>query len=522
MSDRLTLRNPRPPNVLWVFGDQHRAHATSYRGDPNVFTPNIDNLVREGMRFDGAVAGAPWCTPFRAALLTGRYPHQTGAVRTPSSLPPEIPTVAHAFEAAGYHTAYVGKWHLDGGNFPTHHVPPERRGGFRYWMGYENNNNQHECYVYGTDGEAPLRLPGYETDALSDLLITHLRRHVGAAEKDRQRDRVVRQAGSGVDAAGRRAATAPGNAGATGSSSSTPADGADRSAGAGGGLTPATAGPEYRPFFAVLSVQPPHGPNVTPTNPPYGARRIHPAAIELRRNVPVAAGVEQRARFDLAGYYAMIENLDYNIGRIRTALTEMGVDRDTYVVFFSDHGDMMGSHGQFGKSTPWEEAIRVPFIVHRAGGDYNMRVGSSDAPLNHVDIAPTSLGLCGIDAPEGMVGHDYSAHCIRSDAPEYRGDPSPEAEPQSAYLQQIPPKLHRHTTSQPWRGVVTRDGWKYACTRGADWMLFDTANDPYEQANYVFDAAFQEQKERCHRLLAEWIESTGDRFPLPDVALPST
>ena len=286
-------------------------------------------------------------------------------------------------------------------------------------------------------------------------------------------------------------------------------------------LTPATAGPDYRPFFAVLSVQPPHGPNVPPTNPPYGVPRIHPADIELRRNVPVNPRLEQRARLNLAGYYAMIENLDYNIGRIRAALTDMAVDRDTYVVFFSDHGDMMGSHGQFGKSAPWEEAIRVPFIVHRAGGAYNMRVGSSDAPLNHVDIAPTSLGLCGIAKPEAMAGYDYSAHCIRVDAAEYRGASRPDREPQSAYLQQIPPKLHAHTVNRPWRAVVTRDGWKYACTPGSDWMLFDTANDPYEQANYVFDAACQEQKEHCHRLLAHWIESTGDRFPLPDVALPS-
>ena len=515
MSDRLTLRTPRAPNVLWIFGDQHRAHATSYRGDRNVFTPNIDNLAREGMRFDAAVAGAPWCTPFRAALLTGRYPHQTGAVRTPSPLPPEIPTVAHAFEAAGYHTAYVGKWHLDGGNFPIHHVPPERRGGFGYWMGYENNNNQHECYVYGTDAEEPQRLSGYETDALSDLLIAHLRRHVGATEASTE------VAGRSAHQAGNRTSAPARGAAASGGSASAPAGGAVLGAGAVRGLTPATAGPEYRPFFAVLSVQPPHGPNVTPTNPGYGARRIHPTDLELRRNVPLIPDLERRARFDLAGYYAMIENLDYNIGRIRTALTGMGVDRDTYVVFFSDHGDMMGSHGQFGKSTPWEEAIRVPFIVHRAGGDYNMRTGSSDAPINHVDIAPTSLGLCGITAPEGMVGYDYSANCIRPDAPEYRGPLQPEVEPQSAYLQQIPPKPHARTTSQPWRGVVTRDGWKYACTAGSDWMLFDTANDPYEQANYVFDASCQTQKERCHRLLAEWIESTGDRFPLPDVALPA-
>ena len=472
MNDRLTLRTPRPPNVLWIFGDQHRAHATSYRGDVNVFTPNMDNLAREGMRFDCAVAGAPWCTPFRGALLSGRYPHQTGVTRTPSALAPDIPTVAHAFGAAGYHTAHVGKWHLDGSNDREHYVPADRRGGFHYWMGYENNNNQHDCYVHGTDGEAPQRLPGYETDALSDLLIEHLRSHVGAAART-------------------------------------------------GSRIPADSGPDYQPFFAVLSVQPPHGPNVPPTNPAYGAPRIHPAGIRLRRNVPVAPKVQARARLALAGYYAMIENLDYNIGRIRQALAEMGVDRDTYVVFFSDHGDMMGSHGQYGKSTPWEESIRVPFIIHRGGGAYHMRVGTTDALINHVDIAPTSLGLCNIDTPAGMVGHDYSAHCILDDAPEYRGPPQVEDEPQSAFLQQIPPKPHRNTTSQPWRGVVTRDGWKYTCTPGTDWLLFDTAEDPYEQANYVYDASLQEQKERCHRLLAEWIDATGDQFPLPDITLPS-
>ena len=67
----------------------------------------------------------------------------------------------------------------------------------------------------------------------------------------------------------------------------------------------------------------------------------------------------------------------------------------------------------------------MPFIVHRAGGAYNLRVGATDAVINHVDIAPTSLGLCNIDTPAGMVGHDYSAHCILPDAPEHRGVPQP-------------------------------------------------------------------------------------------------
>ena len=140
--------------------DQHRAQATGYRGDPKVSTPNLDNLGRQGVRFDCAVAGAPWCTPFRGALLSGRYPHQTGVVANGIRLPPELPTVATAFGDAGYHTAYVGKWHLDGTNDPDHYVPPERRGGFRYWVGNEASNNQHEHYVYGTGRERPWRLRG--------------------------------------------------------------------------------------------------------------------------------------------------------------------------------------------------------------------------------------------------------------------------------------------------------------------------------------------------------------------------
>ena len=458
MTKQLEFRPRRKPNVIWIFGDQHRAQALSYRSDPNVFTPNIDNLARSGMRFDSAVSGAPWCTPFRGALLTGCYPHQNGAIRTPSALDPSLLTIADPFNEAGYHTAYVGKWHLDGSNQREHYVPPERRGRFSYWMGYENNNNQNECYIYGTDSETPERLPGYETDALTDLFIQHLKSHVGARD-------------------------------------------------------------EYQPFFAVLSVQPPHDPFVAPTNPDYGTRRIHPADIQLRPNVPEVVWIRRQAAIDLAGYYAMIENLDYNLGRIRQALTQMGVDRETYVIFFSDHGDMLGSHGQEGKSAPWEESIRIPFIVGKVGGPDNMRVGVTDAVLNHVDIAPTTLGLCGLPVTPEMVGHDYSGHCIRLDAPEYSSPPERDQEPDSAYLQQIPRKMHSHSVNKAWRGVVTRDGWKYVCTPGNDWLLFNTAEDPYEQANYVYDRFFQRQKERCHALLARWIEATGDTFALPDIRL---
>ncbi len=206
------------------------------------------------------------------------------------------------------------------------------------------------------------------------------------------------------------------------------------------------------------------------------------------------------------------------------------MDRDTYVIFFSDHGEMGGSHGQFDKRAPYEESIRVPFIVHRGGG-CQMNTAVSDAVINHVDIAPTSLGLCGIPVPETMVGYDYSAQCLSSAAPEYAGPPRRAAEPHSAYLQQIPPRPFAvgadgaapasflDCVNLPWRGVVTRDGWKYACTPGSDWLLFNLAEDPFEQANQVFNERYRTQKEHCHRLLGEWIAATGDFFPLPDIAL---
>lgn len=457
----LSLGPNRRPNVVWILCDQLRVHALGYRGNPTVRTPNIDNLARSGVRFDSAVSGAPWCTPFRGSLLTSLYPHQNGADRTPSLLDPSLPTIAEPFRAAGYHTAWVGKWHVDGSNSREHYVPPEHRGGFDYWMGYENNNNQNECSIFGSDHEEPRRLPGYEVDSLTDIFLDHI-------EARRPSD------GRGAD----------------------------------------------QPFFAVLSVQPPHDPYIAPTNPPYQPIPHTPASVRLRENVPHISWMREEAGLHYAGYYNMVENIDFNVGRITSRLKDLDLDRETYVVFLSDHGDMLWSHGQRGKSSPWEEAIRIPFIVSRVGGNQYMRTGTCDAVLNHVDIAPTTLGLCGIEAPDWMSGHDYSRWCVRADSAEYRGEPDPADEPESAYLQQIPRKMHAHSVHRSWRGVVTRDGWKYVCTPGNDWLLFDVAEDALEQANKVYDRSYHGQKERCHALLRRWIEETGDEFELPDIALP--
>ncbi len=440
-------------NVIWIFGDQHRAQALGCNGDSNLSTPNLDRLACEGQNFERAVSGFPLCCPFRGSLLTSRYPHECVPGHE-YPLPPEMPTIADVFNEHGYDTAYFGKWHLGGfkereGRAAMYIVPPEQRGRFDTWVGYENNNSQWDCWVHGGEGEHAFhhRLPGYETDALSDLLIDYIRRQ-GEAHQ------------------------------------------------AGGG----------DPFFAVLSVQPPHNPYVAPEA--WMARHT-PGRVALRPNVPPVGWVEARARRELAGAYAQIENLDWNVGRIRQALVDAGLDLNTHIVFFSDHGDLHGSHGQFLKTAPWEEAIRVPFMVGGLQPQYEGRSGRSDVLINHVDIAPTTLGLCGIDPPDWMRGHDYSGLRLP-----WR--PQTEA-PDSAFIQSVIPTGHGDSVDRPWRAVVTRDGWKYVVLEGQPWLMFNLNEDPYERVNLAHNTRFGSERQRLQNRLAQWMADTGDRFELPTI-----
>lgn len=239
-------------------------------------------------------------------------------------------------------------------------------------------------------------------------------------------------------------------------------------------------------------------------------RRHSPGRVELRPNVPRTRSIEPVARRELAGAHAMVENLDWNVGRIMAELERSGLADNTYIVFFSDHGDMHGSHGAFRKSVPWEESIRVPFIVGGAGAMARRPGPRPDPVVNHVDIAPTTLGLCGIDKPEAMRGFDYSGW-VRGDRPS--GEP-----PESAYLQIISrSQKDGKPTDGGWRAVVSRDGWKYACVEHQPWMLFDLNDDPYELANHARGGKYKVQRRRLHELLRNWMEETGDTFTLPDL-----
>lgn len=436
----------KKPNMIWFIVDQMRGQATGANGDPNVFTPNLDNMAICGLNFPGAVSGYPLCCPFRGSMITGKYAHNHSVKLHEDKLDPAIPTVTDVYNEGGYETIYLGKWHMAGIKESEHRsmretVPMVDRGRFDTWLGYDNNNSQWDTWLHGHDGENEVehyRLPGYETDCLTDMALERI-------EARKESD---------------------------------------------------------NPFFMVVSVQPPHWPQLAPAK----HRRYQAQQLELRPNVPPMS--EKKARTDLAGYYAQIENIDANVGRIVDTLRETEMLDDTHIMFFCDHGDQLGSHGRFGKCVPYEETIRVPFLI---GGGQPMGYegwssGNRPCLVNHVDIAPTSLGLCGLDVPEWMEGFDYSHRRYGTKVRE-----RVKAEPQSAYLQLIGDR----ESGYAWRCVVTRDGWKYACVEGGEWLLFDLNNDPYEQTNLAFHTSYRKKRAEMKALLQEWIDKTGDEFPLP-------
>lgn len=152
------------PNIVFVLTDQWRASATSYAGDPNVKTPHIDRLAREGLNFRNAVSVCPVCTPYRAALMTGRYPTSTGMFLNDAYLPDSELCMAEVFAAAGYATAYIGKWHLDG-HGRSSYIPPERRQGWDYWKAAECDHNYNRSHYYTGASDIKQYWEGYDAFA---------------------------------------------------------------------------------------------------------------------------------------------------------------------------------------------------------------------------------------------------------------------------------------------------------------------------------------------------------------------
>ncbi len=135
------------PNVIFVFADQWRADACGYFGNEDVKTPNLDRLAEVSVNVENAVAGCPVCSPYRASLLTGQYPLTHGVFENDVLLNPTTYSLGKVFKEAGYDTAYIGKWHLDG-SARSAFTPPERRQGFDYWKVLNCTHDYNQSLYY--------------------------------------------------------------------------------------------------------------------------------------------------------------------------------------------------------------------------------------------------------------------------------------------------------------------------------------------------------------------------------------
>ncbi len=164
------------PNVLIFFTDQQRWDTLGVNGNPMGLTPNLDRVAKEGTNCVHAFTPQPVCLPARACLQTGMYASQVGCNNNGNSLPENIPKLAGYFNKAGYHTGYIGKWHLDGTKPKTFETP---QGEYQYWLAeniLEFVSDSYDTVLHDGEGKK-VTLPGYRVDALTDATIRYVDDH---------------------------------------------------------------------------------------------------------------------------------------------------------------------------------------------------------------------------------------------------------------------------------------------------------------------------------------------------------
>ena len=428
----------RPPNVLFLVTDEWRAQSTGYNGDANVLAPVLDRLESESVNFANAVSGCAVCCPYRASLLTGQYPLTHGVFINDVELKPKGPTFGEMFRRAGYRTGFIGKWHVYGSP--------------------DGNYGRRLAYIP--------REKRFGFDYWKACECTHDYNHSLYYQDDNPTPKYW--------------------------------PGYDAIAQTNDACRFIERGRAAEPFLLVLSLGPPHFPYATA---PELYRQMYAVReIQLRPNVP--AELRAQAVETLRGYYAHMTALDDCFGRLLAALDRRGVAEDTVVVFTSDHGDMMLSQGLTTKLYPWEESIRVPFLVRypRQLGRRGRRLG---VPLNAPDILPTLAGLCGLAIPDSVEGNDLSGMMTG------RSQSTPDA---AAFLSlPVPITEARHYGFAEYRGLRT-ERYTYVRSIRGPWLLYDNERDPFQMHNLCGKTEHKGLQARLDRALDVELRRRSDEF----------
>lgn len=435
---------------MFVFTDQQSYDMLGSSGNRQIVTPELDAFAREAVRFRHCVANSPLCTPYRGILLSGQHPLRNGAIENDiRMLPGRGQYFGEVLRDAGYRTGYVGKWHLYGGD----RVRPIPAGENRY--AFDETFLSNNCTVVFDENRA------YYWDEKGQ------RQRYGDWEPYAQ----TRQAEAFLDRQG------------------------------------------SDPFALFLSWHPPH--NWAPVNPPakgpedqYGApedalRLYDPEAIRVRGNCENTASHRRVYR----GHMAMCSTLDRAFGQLMKKLAAKGLAENTIVVFTSDHGDTLLSHGlRHNKMRPEAESIRVPLLLRYPG---RLRPRASDLLVGTLDLMPTLLGLMGLKVPDACEGLNL-ADAIRSGA-----DKTVESVP--LFLLNLDWRgvyTRRHTyafdTSRPGGDALYRSSY-FRHPENLRWnCLYNRERDPWELRNLYGDPGAARLQKRLHEQSLAWMRKFGD------------
>jgi arylsulfatase A-like enzyme len=469
----------QPPNIVFIFSDDHAYQAISAYGSNRNTTPNIDRLANEGMRFDRCVVTNSICGPSRACVLTGKYSHKNGFYDNRSRFDGSQQTFPKLLQNAGYQTAMIGKWHLV--SDPT---------GFDHWMVLPGQGRYYSP-VFNTP-EGRIVKPGYVTDVVTDealawvesrdkskpflLMLQHKAphrewmpnaKHVATYEgtKFEEPETLFDDYRHRSDAA---------------------ADATMR------------VGDDMRPMEDM---------KLWPKGAPFTKQQLKlmdPAtrkawtAAYAKENAAYMANPpkgDEKTRWNyqryMRDYMACIASVDDNVGRVLDYLDEQGLADNTIVVYSSDQGFYLGEHGWYDKRFMYEQSFRTPLLVRWPGVT---EAGSVEKRMvSNLDFAETFLDVAGVEISSDMQGASL--------APMLRGEPVDNWRDAFYYhYYEGPPAVH--TVARHY-GVAT-DRYKLIHYYDLDqWELFDLEHDPHELMSLYNDPNYSEVRDDLEKKLAE-------------------
>lgn len=436
------------PNIVLIVTDDQRPDTIRALGNEEIHTPTLDRLVQQGMVFHRAITAIPICVASRAELLTGRDGRQNGKQNNGYSPKAGVPHLASTLHRAGYETCYVGKWHTAGR--PSTH-------------GYETVEG---LYSSG-GGKFPLTVP----QDWKGMDVTGYRGWVFQTD-DRK---IFQEQGIGL------------TTDISGKFSDAAASFLERRS--------------KRPFFLHVNYTAPHDPLLLPEKREY---HYDPDQISLPRNFrsehPFDHGnaggrdevlfsfprTPEQTRAGLAVYYSVIEQLDAAIGSLIDSLRDEGLDRNTLVIFTSDHGLAMGSHGLRGKQNMYDHSIGVPLIFV---GPNIPTHAETFAQCYLRDLYPTICDYAEIEVPDSVQGKSLLP-----------------------ILQQREDSVYDdvYASFEDSQRMIRTNRWKYVrYPRVNEEQLFDLVSDPDEINNLAQNSDHQEVLKDLRKRLTAWSEERG-------------